>query len=99
MGSKLYVANLGADITESALTTMFEPYGAVEFVKLILDHATGRPKGYGFVKMKSDQEARAAIAALNGQDVGGKGGLQVAEASNPAEGGRSSRNQGGRRSR
>ena len=72
MGKKLYVGNLGYGITDSELTTMFEAHGTVESAQIIMDRDTGRSKGFGFVEMKTDQEAQAAIAALNGQDSGGR---------------------------
>src|SRR5438477_12686104 len=87
MGKKLYVGNLGYGVTDSDLTKMFEPHGTVESAQIIMDRDTGRSKGFGFVEMKSDQEAQAAIAALNGQDAGGRA-LTVNEARPKAEGGR-----------
>jgi len=79
MGKKLYVGNLGYGVTDSDLLKMFEPHGTVESAQVIMDRDTGRSKGFGFVEMKSDQEAQAAIAALNGQDAGGRA-LTVNEA-------------------
>jgi RNA recognition motif-containing protein len=87
MAKKLYVGNLGYGVTDSDLTKMFEPYGTVESAQIIMDRDTGRSKGFGFVEMKTDQEAQAAIAALNGQDSGGRQ-LTVNEARPRAEGGR-----------
>jgi RNA recognition motif-containing protein len=87
MGKKLYVGNLGYGITDSDLAKMFEPHGTVESAQIIMDRDTGRSKGFGFVEMKSDQEAKAAIAALNGQDSGGRA-LTVNEARPKTEGGR-----------
>jgi len=95
MHSKLFVANLGRDVTESALTELFAAHGEVEFVKLVMDRATGNSKGYGFVKMRTDQEAQAAMAALNGRHMGARRPLEVSEAKPPSEGGRGQR--GGRR--
>src|SRR5271155_1287795 len=86
MGKKLYVGNLSYGITDSDLSKMFEPHGTVESAQIIMDRDTGRSKGFGFVEMKSDQEAQAAIAALNGQDSGGRQ-LTVNEAKPRAEGG------------
>jgi len=88
MGRKLYVGNLGYGVTDSDLTAMFEPHGTVESAQVIMDRDTGRSKGFGFVEMKTDQEAQAAIAALNGADAGGRA-LTVNEAKPRAEGGRS----------
>ena len=86
MGKKLYVGNLGYGVTDGDLTKMFEAHGTVESAQVIMDRDTGRSKGFGFVEMKSDQEAQAAIAALNGQDAGGRA-LKVNEAKPRTEGG------------
>ncbi len=87
MAKKLYVGNLGYGVTDSDLAKMFEPHGTVESAQVIMDRDTGRSKGFGFVEMKTDQEAQAAIAALNGQDSGGRQ-LTVNEARPRTEGGR-----------
>jgi len=87
MGRKVYVGNLGYGVTDSDLTKMFEPHGTVESAQIIMDRDSGRSKGFGFVEMKTDQEARAAIAALNGQDSGGLA-LTVNEAKPRSESGR-----------
>ena len=87
MGKKLYVGNLGYGVTDSDLSKMFEAHGTVESAQVIMDRDTGRSKGFGFVEMKTDQEAQAAIAALNGQDAGGRP-LTVNEARPKTEGGR-----------
>ena len=79
MGKKLYVGNLGYGVTDADLTKMFEPHGTVESAQVIMDRDTGRSKGFGFVEMKTDQEARDAIAALNGAQSGGRS-LTVNEA-------------------
>jgi RNA recognition motif-containing protein len=79
MGKKLYVGNLGYDVTVGALEQMFAGHGTVQSAQVIMDRDTGRSKGFGFVEMSSDQEARDAIQALNGQDVGGRA-LTVNEA-------------------
>jgi cold-inducible RNA-binding protein len=96
MGKKLYVGNLGYGITDSDLTKMFEPHGTVESAQIIMDRDAGRSKGFGFVEMKSDQEAQAAISALNGQDSGGRA-LTVNEAKPRTEGSRSGGGFGGGR--
>ena len=72
MGRKLYVGNLSYDVDSSALQSMFTPHGTVDSAEVIMDRDTGRSKGFGFVEMSSDAEAQAAIAALNGQDSGGR---------------------------
>ena len=87
MGKKLYVGNLSYDTGNSELEKMFEPYGTVQSAQVIMDRDIGRSKGFGFVEMKTDQEAQAAIAALNGQDAGGRA-LTVNEARPKTEGGR-----------
>src|SRR5829696_5959155 len=86
MGKKLYVGNLGYGVTDSDLLKMFEAFGTVESAQIIMDRDTGRSKGFGFVEMKSDQEAQAAIAGLNGKDSGGRA-LTVNEARPKTEGG------------
>src|SRR5438045_9083444 len=97
MGKKLYVGNLGYGVTDSDLSKMFEAHGTVESAQIIMDRDTGRSKGFGFVEMKTDQEAQAAIAALNGQDWGGRP-LTVHKARPRPEGGRGgSGGSGGRR--
>ncbi len=96
MGKKLYVGNLGYGVTDSDLTTMFGAYGTVESAQVIMDRDTGRSKGFGFVEMKSDQEAQAAIAALNGQESGGRT-LTVNEARPRTEGSRGGSGGSGRR--
>jgi RNA recognition motif-containing protein len=79
MGKKLYVGNLPYGISDSELQQLFEPHGAVQSAQVIMDRDTGRSKGFGFVEMAGDQEAQAAIAALNGKEVDGRA-LTVNEA-------------------
>ena len=79
MGKKLYVGNLTYGVTDSTLQQMFAAHGTVQSAQVIMDRDTGRSKGFGFVEMGSDQEAQAAIAALNGQQVEGRS-LTVNEA-------------------
>jgi RNA recognition motif-containing protein len=86
MGRKLYVGNLGYGVNDADLTQMFGAHGTVESAQVIMDRDTGRSKGFGFVEMKTDQEAQAAIAALNGKDAGGRA-LTVNEARPRTEGG------------
>ena len=85
MGKKLYVGNLSYDVDSSALEQLFGQHGQVVSAQVISDRDTGRSKGFGFVEMGSDQEAQAAIAALNGQQHEGRT-LTVNEA-RPREGG------------
>ncbi len=87
MGKKLYVGNLGSTATDSDLAKLFGPHGTVESAQVIIDRDTGRSKGFGFVEMKSHQEADAAIAALNGQERDGRA-LVVNEARPRNTGGR-----------
>lgn len=72
MGKKLYVGNLSYDVTDNALAQMFEAHGTVESAAIIMDRDTGRSKGFGFVEMKNDQEAQAAITAFNGKEMNGR---------------------------
>jgi RNA recognition motif-containing protein len=95
MGKKLYVGNLSYGVTDADLEQMFAAHGTVESAQVIMDRDTGRSKGFGFVEMKTDQEAQAAIAALNGQDSGGRA-LTVNEARPKTEGGRGGGGGGGR---
>jgi len=64
----IFVAKLNFDTQESDLQGAFEEFGAVDSVKIITDKFSGRSKGFGFVEMPNDEEAQAAIDALNGQD-------------------------------
>jgi RNA recognition motif-containing protein len=85
MGKKIYVGNLAYGISSSDLQQMFEAHGVVQSAQVITDRDTGRSKGFGFVEMGSDEEAQAAIAALNGKEMDGRT-LTVNEA-RPKEGG------------
>src|SRR5579875_3838086 len=79
MGKKLYVGNLSYQVDSSELEQLFGAHGQVVSAQIINDRDTGRSKGFGFVEMSSDQEADAAIAALNGQQHNGRA-LTVNEA-------------------
>jgi RNA recognition motif-containing protein len=79
MGRKLYVGNLTYGTTDSTLQELFSAHGTVQSAQVIMDLDTGRSKGFGFVEMGSDQEAQAAIAAMNGKEVDGRA-LTVNEA-------------------
>jgi len=79
MGRKLYVGNLSYGVDSSALEQLFAAHGTVESAEIISDRETGRSKGFGFVQMSSDEEAQAAIAAMNGQQHDGRA-LTVNEA-------------------
>jgi cold-inducible RNA-binding protein len=69
MTQKLYVGNLSYSTTEGTLRTLFAEYGEIESVNVITDRSTGRPKGFAFVEMATDESAQAAISALNGRSV------------------------------
>ena len=69
---KIYVGNFPFNLSEGELRQMFEPYGAVESVSVITDRYTGRSRGFAFVEMTNNNEADAAITALNGKDIGGR---------------------------
>ena len=97
MGRKLYVGNLGYDVSDGDLTTLFGQHGTVGSANVIMDRTTGRSKGFGFVEMSTDEEAQAAIAALNGKDHSGRA-LTVNEAKPRAEGAGSRGGFGGGRS-
>ncbi len=66
---KLYVGNLSFSTTELDLEKAFEAFGNVDSVSIINDRDTGRSKGFGFIEMSNDQEAKAAIAGLNGKGL------------------------------
>jgi RNA recognition motif-containing protein len=72
VGKKLYVGNLTYRVSSSDLEQLFSQFGSVESAEVISDRDTGRSKGFGFVEMSSDNEARAAIEALNDQEHDGR---------------------------
>lgn len=85
---KLYVGNLSFDTTEAQLREMFEQHGQVTSASLITDRETGRPRGFGFVEFADSNNARAAIEALNGTNVGGRDlTVNEAKAREPRAGG------------
>ena len=75
----IFVGNLNFEATEDAVRSLFETYGTVERVNIIMDRDTGRAKGFGFVEMSVPAEADRAIAGLNGRELGGRA-LNVNEA-------------------
>lgn len=79
MGNKLYVGNLSYSVTSQDLERLFAAYGTVQSAQVISDKFSGQSKGFGFVEMGSDQEAQAAIQAMNGQQHEGRA-LTVNEA-------------------
>ena len=101
MGTKHYVGGLPYSATEQQLNELFGAHGTVASAKIISDKFTGQSRGFGFVEMSSDAEAKAAITALNDTDMGGRK-LTVNEAK-PMEqrsgGGGGGRGPGGKRDR
>jgi cold-inducible RNA-binding protein len=99
MAKKLYVGNLSYDTSESAVRTLFEQAGEVETVSLITDRDSGRPKGFGFVEMATEEAAQDAIKRFNGYTLDNRP-LTVNEARPREErgggGGGFNRNRGGR---
>ena len=75
----IYVGNLPYRMSEDELRATFSPFGTVDSAKIIMDRATDRSKGFGFVEMPDDNEAKTAIDNLNGKDVDGRP-LRVNEA-------------------
>ncbi len=86
---KIYVGNLPFSATDDEMTRLFGQHGTVHSVALINDRETGRPRGFGFVEM-DDNEATAAIAALNGYEMDGRN-LRVNQAEDKRTGGGGSR--------
>ncbi|MBK6911346.1 MAG: RNA-binding protein [bacterium] len=68
----IYAGNLSFDMTESDLRNMFEAHGKVDRASLVKDRASGDSKGFGFVEMPNDAEAKVAIAALNDMNTQGR---------------------------
>lgn len=97
MNNKLYVGNLDGNVTKDDLEQMFVRHGIVISALVCTDKDSGLSKGFGFVEMGSDQEAKAAIAELNGKSLGSRD-LIVNEANPPKirgiSGGAKDRNRG-----
>ena len=72
MSTKLFVGNLSFNTTENDLQDAFAAHGTVIEANLMMDRATGRPRGFGFVTMSTPEEAQKAIEALNGKSVDGR---------------------------
>ena len=70
--SKLFVGNLSFNTTENDLQDAFAAHGTVVEANLMTDRTTGRPRGFGFVTMSSDEEAQKAVAAMNGKSIDGR---------------------------
>ncbi len=79
MGKKLYVGNLNYDTTDASLREAFEAIGPVESADVITDRYSGRSRGFGFVEMASEEDARKAIEELNDKPLDGRN-VTVAEA-------------------
>src|SRR3954462_9757125 len=72
MSNKLFVGNLSFNTTENVLQDTFAAHGTVVETNLMMDRATGRPRGFGFVTMSTPEEAQSAITALNGASIDGR---------------------------
>ena len=75
----IYVGNLSYDVNDSQLAEMFSPYGQVQTASVVMDRATGRSRGFGFVEMPNADEGKQAIEALHEKDFDGRA-LKVNEA-------------------
>jgi cold-inducible RNA-binding protein len=72
MNNKLYVGNLAFSTNDAELTKLFAAFGEVASCKIATDRESGRPRGFGFVEMDSQESAEAAIKGLDGCEVGGR---------------------------
>lgn len=72
MASKLFVGSLPFSVTDDQLEELFKQFGTVVSAKVIMDRYTNRSRGFGFVEMSSDEEAKAAIEGMSGKDVEGR---------------------------
>lgn len=72
MSKKLFVGSLPWAVNDDGLKNVFTPYGTVVSATVVTDRRSGRSKGYGFVEMESESEAKAAIEALNGSELNGR---------------------------
>jgi RNA recognition motif-containing protein len=91
MSNKLYVGNLSFNVTEKDLNDAFAEFGTVTETNLMMDRTTGRPRGFGFVTMSTDEEAQKAVGALNGKELSGR--ALTVNVARPRE----ERSEGGRR--
>ena len=96
MNTKLFVGNLSFNTTENDLQDAFAAHGTVTETNLLMDRATGRPRGFGFITMGTPEEAQKAIAAMNGSTLDGRA-LTVNEAKPREEGRSGGHSSGGRR--
>jgi RNA recognition motif-containing protein len=95
---KIYAGNLNFKTTEDDLRNLFSQHGEVEEVVLVTDRETGRPRGFGFVTMPDAEQAKAAIAELDGAELDGRA-LKVNEAKPRTDAPRRSGSSGGQRNR
>jgi cold-inducible RNA-binding protein len=72
MNTKLFVGNLSFNTTENDLQDAFAAHGTVTEANLVMDRMSGRPRGFGFVTMSTEEEAQKAISALNGASIDGR---------------------------
>ena len=86
MGRRLYVGNLAWTVTDQDLQDTFSEAGKVESSQVIMDRATNRSRGFGFVEMATDEDADAAIKRLNGREIKGRA-IRVNEAQARSGGG------------
>jgi cold-inducible RNA-binding protein len=69
---KIYVGNLGYDVSDEKLASVFQAFGTVDTATVIIDRDTGRSKGFGFVEMSDQKQALAATNGLNGTELDGR---------------------------
>ena len=86
MAKRLYVGNLAYSVTEADLREVFTETGTVADVKVVLDRESGRPRGFAFVEMSTDEEAAKAMGTLNGREIQGRA-ISVSEARERGGGG------------
>ena len=88
MSKKLYIGNLPFSLEDADLSRLFAQAGTVASARVVLDPATGRKRGFGFVEMSSEDEAQAAVTMFNGSDVDGRSiVVDIARERAPREGG------------
>src|SRR6185369_15549257 len=98
MSAKLFVGNLSFNITENDLQDAFAAHGTVVEANLMMDRATGRPRGFGFVTMSTPEEAQKAIDALHGKELAGRAlAVNIARPREERPGGGGGGGGGGRR--
>lgn len=95
MSKKIYVGNISFNASEEDVKTLFAEYGEIESVKLVTEPQTGRPRGFGFVEMATEDDAQRAVSSLNGKAFMGRT-LTVSEARAQQPRDRGSFDKGGR---